>query len=251
MSALLERPRLKTKGGAQTIVGTTLPQVNLLPPEVRAARGLRRTKRMLVFVLLGTLAFCALAWVFSLFEASTAQSDLDAADEDTLRIQGQLADPKYAEVPKVLGALDASKLALPLAMSTDVNWSAYVGAIAAVLPEGASIDSFTVTYATPMEGAPEPTSPLQAPSLGQIAFSGRSVAVPDTAAWLKALNSVPGFQDAWLDSTAVTGDEESGDYYAFSSTVQVSDLALTHRFGPVPTGDAATDKAADDTKTEN
>lgn len=253
MSALLERPLVKgrSKSSQPSIVGTTLPQVNLLPPEVRAARGLRKTKRMLVFVLLGTLALCVLAWLFSLFEATTAQSDLDSANAETERIQDQLSDPKYAEVPKVLGALEASRTALPLAMATDVNWSAYVGAIAAVLPEGASIDSFTVTYATPMTGAVDPTDPLQAPSLGQIAFTGRSVTVPDTAAWLKALNSVPGFQDAWLASAAVTGDEENGDYYAFSSTVQVSEAALTHRFDPVAPDAGSTDESATAEGTED
>ncbi|WP_199721559.1 PilN domain-containing protein [Cellulomonas rhizosphaerae] len=255
MSALLERPRAKGKGGSATIVGATLPQVNLLPPEVWAARGLRRTKRMLAFVLLGTLALCALAWMFSLFDAGQAQSDLDAAEADTARVQAQLHDPKYAEVPLVLGALDANRTALPMAMATDVDWSAYVNAIAAVLPEGASIDAFTVTYATPMSGPVDPTDPLQGPSLGQIAFTGRSVTVPDTAAWLKALNSVPGFEDAWLDSAAVTGDEDNGEYYAFSSTVQVSDEALTHRFDPkdatAKTDDKATDKSATDESTED
>jgi len=250
MTALLERPRTKTKGAAASIVGATLPQVNLLPPEVQSARGLRRTKRLLAFVLLGTLGLCALVWVYSLFEVKGARDELTSAQDETSRIQKQLADPKYAEVPLVLTALEANQTALPMAMATDVDWSAYIGAIAAVLPEGASIDTFTVTYATPMSGAPDPTDPLQAPSLGQIAFSGRSVTVPDTAAWLTALNSVPGFQDAWLSSAAVTGDEENGDYYAFSSTVQVSENALTHRFDPVDEAAAATapadDAAADD-----
>ncbi|MBT0995197.1 fimbrial assembly protein [Cellulomonas sp. DKR-3] len=253
MSALLERPRTKTKtkGAGPSIVGTSLPQVNLLPPEVRAARGLRRTKRLLALVLLGTVALCALAWVFSLFEVSTAESDLETAQAETTRIQGQLADPKYAEVPLVLGALEANEKALPMAMATDVNWSEYIDAIAAVLPEGASIDNFTVAYATPMSGAPEPTDPLQGPSLGQIAFTGRSVTVPDTAEWLKALNSVPGFQDAWLASAAVTGDEENGDYYAFSSTVQVSEQALTHDYEPEDADAAAADESADDESTED
>ncbi|AEI12308.1 PilN domain-containing protein [Cellulomonas gilvus] len=258
MTALLERPgtKSKAKGGA-SIVGTTLPQVNLLPPEVRAARGLRRTKRMLLFVLVGAVALCVLAWVFSLFEASSAQSDLDGANADKDALMEQLADPKYAEVPLVLSALDANRAALPLAMATDVIWSDYIDAIAAVLPEGASIDTFTVTYATPMSGAPLPGDPLQAPSLGQIAFTGRSVTVPETAAWLKALNSIPGFQDAWLASAAVTS-EDSGDgagdgeeYYTFSSTVQVSDTKLTHRFDGTKSDAPADTSASDDESTED
>jgi len=248
MTALLERPRTKSKGAAASIVGATLPQVNLLPPEVQSARGLRRVKRLLAFVLLGTLGLCALVWVYSLFEVKGAHDELTSTQDEATRIQKQLADPKYVEVPLVLTALAANQTALPMAMATDVDWSAYIDAIAAVLPEGASIDTFTVTYATPMSGAPDPTDPLQGPSLGQIAFSGRSVTVPDTAAWLTALNSVPGFQDAWLSSAAVTGDDQNGDFYAFSSTVQVSENALTHRFDPVDES-AAADGAADDTTT--
>ena len=240
MTALLERPRSKA---AASIVGVTLPQVNLLPPEVHAARGLRRTKRMLGMVLLGAVALCGLAWVYGIFETSSANDELAEAESETTRIQGQLADPKYAEVPLVIGALQANEKALPLAMTTDVAWSTYVNAIAAVLPEGASIDTFQVTFATPMSGAAEPGDPLQAPSLGQITFSGRSVTVPDTAAWINALNSIPGFADAWVSSAAVTDDEDSGEYYAFQSTVQVSEGALTHKYDPADPADDAADDA--------
>ncbi len=258
MTALLERPRPRTKSAGQSLLNAGLPQVNLLPPEVNAARGLRRLKRMLAFVLLGVVGVCALMVVYGLFDGQTAKGDLARAEEDARGLQRQLAEPKYAEVPKVMDALDGIADARPKAMATDVSWSEYVDAIAAVLPKGASIDDFSVTYATPMSGVGDPADPLQAPSLGQIAFTGRSVTVPDTAAWIVALNSIHGFNDAWVASAAVTGDQESGEYYRFSSTVQVSRLALTHRFddakadGTKKSDDAASsDDAAAAGKTED
>ena len=44
-----------------------------------------------------------------------------------------------------------------------------------------------------------------------------------------ALNSVPGFRDAWVSSATVTEDE-TGIYYTVAATVQVTDGAYSHRF---------------------
>ena len=86
-----------------------------------------------------------------------------------------------------------------------------------------------------MEGAEEVGGlgrgdPLQDPSIGQILFTGRSSTTPDTAAWIDALNSVPGFADAWTSAITGTGDEESGIHDTVASSVQLTDAAFSHRF---------------------
>ncbi|KRD45103.1 fimbrial assembly protein [Cellulomonas sp. Root930] len=225
MTTLLERPRSKSAGG--TALSGTLPQVNLLPPEVRAARGLRATKRWLVISLVVTLAVCVGAYGLALVTGATAAADLANAQNETARLQTEQA--KYAEVPQVLGMLDQTKSARQTGMSTDVQWKSYIDAIQAVLPVDVSLETYAVTVATPMAAAGLPTDPLQAPSVGQIQFTGRSSNIPDAAAWIDALNSVPGFADAAVSSVVVTGDD-GGDYYTTTSTVQVLDTAYSHRF---------------------
>jgi Tfp pilus assembly protein PilN len=225
MTAVMDRPRPKNAG--PTLIGVSLPQVNLLPPEVRAKRGLKVLKRWLGVSLLATLVLCVLAYGASLVSAAAVQSDLVTVQAETSRLQTE--QQKYAEVPQVLNALASAKAARTLGMSTEVQWKSYLDAITAVLPAGVSLESITVTGATPMTAAPAPSSVLEKASVGQIRFSGRIDTMPDTAAWIDALNAVPGFSDAWVSATAITQTDKLV-YYTVTSTVQVTDAAYAKRF---------------------
>lgn len=220
-----QRPATPAPGAA------SWPQVNLLPPEVGAARGLRRLKQwLLVGVLLVVLA-CAGIYVLAVGQSASAQADLTTAQAETTRLQTE--QQSYSDLTAVRRQLSEATQARTLAMAPDVRWTAYLDAIGAVLPAGASIDSFTVTETSPLTGATGTTSadPLQAPSLGQIAFTARSTTLPVAADWIDALNGVPGLADAWVsDSTLTSGD--TGTYYAITATVQVNSSALSQRFTP-------------------
>lgn len=228
MTTLLERPKGRPSAG--TALSGTLPQVNLLPPEIRAARGLRATKRWLVMSLVLVVVLCIGAFGLALISGAQAATELAEAQAETTRLQE--AQAQYAEVPVVLAALDGATSARATGMATDVQWKSYIDAIAAVLPANVSFDTLTVNVATPMTGAPAPTDPLQQPSVGQIQFTARTSTMPDVSAWIDALNSVPGLGDAWASSATITEDE-SGIYYTVASTVQVKDTAYSHRFDAI------------------
>lgn len=229
MSTLLTRAPSSAKGkNSALVVGP--PQVNLLPPEVRAARGLRSTKRILVLSLVGVVGVCGVAFVASSVTAANAVVRLGDAQAETTRLM--VEQSQYAEVPLVKGALADTHQAIELGMSTEVQWKSYLDAITAVLPEGVSIDILSTTGATPMSGSPALTNPLQPVSTGQITFTARSLTVPNTAAWIEALDSVPGLGGAWTSSVTVTGSEDGTTYYDVSASVQVLDTAYSHRFEP-------------------
>lgn len=226
MTTLLERPRSRSNAG--TALSGTLPQVNLLPPEVRAARGLRQTKRWLAISLLVTVVVCFGVFGLALISSAAANGELLDAQNETARLQ--VEQQKYAEVPQVLGALDQAKTARTLGMSTDIAWKSYFDAIAAVLPANVNIDSLAANVATPLAPATGvPADPLQTASIGQLSFTGRTSTVPDTAAWVDALNSLPGLSDAWVSTASITEDEH-GIYYTVTATAQVTDLAYSGRF---------------------
>ncbi|HEY3547413.1 MAG TPA: hypothetical protein VGK17_15175 [Propionicimonas sp.] len=212
---------------SQAVGAASLPQVNLLPPEVRAARGLKVVKRVLALALVGVLILIGGVYALSLLQRTAAENELADAQRETKQLQAQ--EDKYAEVPAVRTALDTTKHAREFAMSTEVQWSGYLAAITAVLPPDASVETFTLAGATPMALPELAASPLQAPSVGTLSFTGRTATVPDTAAWIDALNSVPGFSDAWVSSAVVEG-EDGNTYYTVLSTVQVTDQAYDHRF---------------------
>jgi Tfp pilus assembly protein PilN len=230
MTTLADRPR--TRGGAAFVAGQ--PQVNLLPPEVRAARGLKTVKRLLVMALVLVVLLCAATWVFARNDKSTAAAGLTTAQDQTTQLKAQ--EKKYAEVPQVLGLLDSTTKARAIGTSTEVLWSPYYQAIAAVLPQNVSIDTLTVTGGTPMAAPPAAASPLQAPSVGQIQFTGRSKTLPDTAAWIDALDAIPGLGDAWVATAVIQGDTATDVYYNITATVQVQSSAYAHRFDQTTTG---------------
>ena len=218
---------MKRSSKPQATGAASLPQVNLLPPEVRAARGLKVVKRILGLSLVGVLILIGGAYAASIMARAGAQDELADAQEDTLQLQAE--ESKYAEVPAVRKALDTTKMVRALGMATEVQWNGYLSAITAVLPVDASIETITLEAATPMSAPQAPASPLQGPSVGMLTFTGRSATLPDTAAWIDALNSVPGFSDAWVTSALVEG-ADGEPFYTVNSTVQVTAQAYAHRF---------------------
>ncbi|CAL8977556.1 hypothetical protein CELL_02598 [Cellulomonas sp. T2.31MG-18] len=230
MTTLADPPRAKK--GVGTILGG-LPQVNLLPPEVRAARGLRNLKRWLALVLVLVLVLCIGAFALAKLVQAGANSELKQAQAETQRLQTE--QQKYAEVPRVLDALQKAQTARQLGMATDIAWGPYYAAVTAVLPADVSIDSLVVSTSG-AAAAVGKTNPLQAASVGQIQFTGRSTTVPNTAAWLDALDSVPGFSGAWASSATITQSENKTTYYNVSVTVQVTSAAFTHRFDATKQG---------------
>jgi len=223
MSTVEQRSRFKSQSTGVAV----MPQVNLLPPEVRAARGLRVLKRWLLLVLALVVVLSAMGFAGSLLIKSAAEDDLAQAQTETSRLE--LEQQKYAEVPQVLNEVQAVTSARQLGMSTEVQWKSYLGAITAVLPSGVSIDSLAFTGATPMAPVAPTANPLNAPSVGQIQFTARSQSVPDTAALIDALDSIPGFADAFVSSTTVTSNTAL-TYYTVAATVQVTSAAYDHRF---------------------
>jgi hypothetical protein len=205
----------------------SLPQVNLLPPEVRAARGLVHIKRWLGLALVVVLVLVALGFVAALFAKGTADAELVDAQAETVRLQAEEA--KYAEVPLVVNDLRRSSEARELGMATEVFWKSYLDAIAAVLPANVGIESFTIAQATPTTEAPAAPDAIAEQGIASISFASTAIGLPDNAAWLDALNSIPGFYAATA-STETIGDDAGTIAYSVSSTVQVDESVFALRF---------------------
>ena len=85
------------------------PQVDLMPPEVRAGRRLKRTKRMLAIVVAGVVALSGLAYGATVLSDRSAQADLEAVQQDAAKLTADQA--KYAEVPRLLGQISSAETA--------------------------------------------------------------------------------------------------------------------------------------------
>lgn len=210
-----------------------LPQVNLLPPEVKAARTLVHVKQWLGLSLVMVVIIAALGYGGALLTRMAADSENTDAQAEAAQLRTEEA--KYAEVPKVVNALRRSEQARTLGMAPEVLWKPYIDALAAVLPPNVGITNLAVTSqnaAMAPASAPDPTA---LSGVGSITFTATARALPDSAAWLDALNSIPGFYGATM-STETMGTVGTVDAYTVNTTVQVNSTAFAHRFPAAAAG---------------
>jgi Tfp pilus assembly protein PilN len=232
MTADLARPTSAAKDVAHA---QGLPQVNLLPPELRAARALGSMKRWLALGVVASLAVSGVMVTIATHSVNSAETSLATAQKRTGDLLAEQA--KYAEVPAVLGALDSAKTARVYGMSGDVAWADYIGAITAVAPQQVSIDSLQVQIGPPQEALVPSANLLTVQGVGRLTLVGRTATVPDTAAWITSLDSVPGFDSAYFTSSPIS--EKNGSvYYKVTATVELQTSALSGRYFAKAGGDS-------------
>lgn len=216
-----------------------LPQVNLLPPEIRASRSLRVVKRVLLLVVVAALLVSGGGYVLAGQHLATAERELDDARAETQRLL--VAQREFSEVPVVLGQLERATDARVFGMSTEILWEPLLSAVMETRPSGTVFTEIVMTGATPMAGTPGPMHPLQAPSVATINFTGKALTLPDAAAWVAALNSVEHLQDAYVSFTDITMGSEGAlldiTHYDVEGSVQVSAEAFAERFVETPEGE--------------
>lgn len=207
---------------------TALPQVNLLPSSVRARRVLQRVKVWLVIGLGVVLIVALLGYVVAMMSASDAEAELEGVRADTQRLLKEQA--KYAEVPVVLNQIESAKAAELVGMGDEVLWKDYFMSALGSLPRDAKMTGMATVTRTPLMAAPMPSDALVSPGLGTVTLTHRSDTITDISAWTDALSEVPGFDDVFYTAASITDDD--GDvFYEVVTTIQVTDEALSGRFG--------------------
>ncbi|MCU1431894.1 MAG: Fimbrial assembly family protein [Actinotalea sp.] len=236
MTALRTGPEPTVAAGVDTAAlgAFALPQVNLLPPEIRSRRTLGRVKLRLALMLLGVMLLAVVLFVAAVLDEGAAARELALQQAEVQRLTGEQAT--YAEVPQVKGQIAQALAAREYAMSTEVMWVDFMRAIQAVVPSGVGIETLTITAPSPMLETVTSSDPLAEASVGSISFTGNSGTLPDVAAWLDGLDSIPGFSDATFSSAEIV-DEDGLITYALTSTVQVDESIFANRFAQTEAGE--------------
>jgi Tfp pilus assembly protein PilN len=221
------------RGPAETVTSTRVdwapvPRVNLLPPEVVEGRQLARLKKMLGGGLLVIAAACVGAALWAQSGVAAARADLDAAHGREAVLQREQA--KYAQVPRVLGLIDDTAAARERVMADDVLWYGFLSDLSLTTPKGVSLQTLEMTLDD--AASTGSTDPLTPAGLGHVTFSGKAQHFPDVAAWLEAVGSVHGLDGSTLQTATrgSGGGTSSSNAITFTSTIQVTSKALTHRY---------------------
>lgn len=234
------KPKSEPKSGKLGI--PSRPQVNLLPAEVISKRQVAVVQRRMVWVIFATIIVIAVAYGAAFLVRSEADLRLQSALTTSDELMQQRR--QYSPVVQVINDIGNVQEARDFVLSTEVNWASYVYALAAVLPDGVTIDTLNVESISPGAELQVGADALTADGVGMLTFTATSPDLPEASEWIDALESIPGLVDANLQSSTLR-DDSGEESYQVSVTVQVNNLALANRTFPDQEVDesAATDEA--------
>lgn len=218
------------------------PRIDLLPPEIKAAKQARKSRGLLGTLVIAVLLLCGGGYVFATSLAIQSQDMLVAEQTRTeMLLQEQL---KYADARAAANQLAAAKDARLVASATEILWREYLVSIQGTLPESMVITAFVVDSISAYEVVPEVTVPLQKDRVATLSLTASSPDLVQIDQWLVALRALRGHADSTV--TAITLQE---GVYVANVTLNVNADAFEKRFfaGYVPGGavsDASTTKAA-------
>lgn len=208
-----------------------LPQVDLLPPEVRSGREFAAFKRWVMIGLVCVVLITVAVFAWATMVQAEAEAHLAETQDHAAALSKEKAS--YSEVTRVLKSISDITEAREHGLSTEVSWTPYVDAIAAVLPKNVEISTFQVEQSTPEEPVLLAAEQLSHSGVGRMLVIANSPTLPVASEWLEALESIPGFTDATLQSSTIT-DVDGNTFYEVTSTVQVDERALANRFVEAP-----------------
>lgn len=233
MSQLLETVKQSARSGSERRVNdigaSRLPQVNLLPSDISAARGLKKLKVRLAVVVLLVIALVGVGYVLVAGTVTTAQEKLTTEQRRTSTLQNE--QRKYAEVPVLLKRWNDTSQALYLASVGEVAWQPVIDAISSVTSKDVTLNQLVIESWDPLNGMPAPSDDVQLPVVSRIAFETITTERPATVEWLTGLEALPGFGDARIVSIEATGEGNDLRYESVLS-VSVNLGAVEGRFLP-------------------
>jgi Tfp pilus assembly protein PilN len=212
------------------------PKVNLLPPEVEERRTLRRLQAACAAALVMSTAAVGGLYYMDHGKVATAQTNLDQAQAETARLQGETN--KYSYVTETQRALDEAQTTLRLTLGNEIQWSQHLHDISVVIPDDVwlttlnatqNVDGGSNTANTGGSAAQTPNTGAQPGSLGTVTMEGGALTWNAVAGWLDTLGKVKGFSNPWLTSSTVA-DAGGHPYIKYSLSVQVTAEALSNRY---------------------
>ena len=200
------------------------PRADLLPPDLKARREGRALHRALTIALVGIVLIMGASIGATSLKAAVNQNDLAAAKMRTDEIL--METTKYAEVSRVQDQYDTTLAVRGLGLSTEVDWKAYLADIRSILPADVTIDTVSVTTASPWTAFAQSEVPLMQPRTASLALELTSPGLPTVPQWLVGLRDLPGYADASPGSISRVEDGS----YVVSLALNINASALSNRF---------------------
>lgn len=198
---------------------TSLPRVNLLPPEIEELRRFRRIQIGLGGGVLAAAGVVALLFVAASGSVESANTEVTAAQAEQSRLQAETA--KFADVTAVYAQAAAAQAMLTEAMGEEVRYSRFLSDLSLTVPENVWVKSLTFSQApaTPAVGSTEP-------GVGTVTVSGVGFSHDDVAVWIESLAGQEGYTNPYFSASteALIGPRSVVN---FESTATLTPAALS------------------------
>jgi Tfp pilus assembly protein PilN len=193
-------------------------QVNLLPPEIRAAQRQRRLAGVVVLAGFGVIGLILVFYVIQLGNVSAIRSDIEQQNQTNQSLQSQIQ--ALQEFEELRARAQAKQDLLNEVFANEISFSGLLMDISRVIPSSAALTSMTAT-------AQEPAATPGGSTLltGRIDIAGLALDYETIASWLTRLERVRGWVNPWVTSIA---DPETGPI-TYTSGIDLTTAALTER----------------------
>ena len=227
---------MSKRNSVDVIVGGE-PRIDFLPPEIKARKEARRTRRFLLVLVALVGVVCLAAYVFASNLTLQARVQLEQAQAETSNLLQQQS--QFAEVRSLATKLDSSRNARLVASATEVLWNDYLRELQAKLPEGATVVAYTVDSQSALEAAVAPDGPLQGSKVATITLTVMVPSLAHVEALLINFPSLTGYAGASV-TTATLDSSDDGDLYTANVILNVNADAFAKRFFEAEAAPAAT-----------
>jgi hypothetical protein len=219
-----------SRADMRLVVGGT-PRADLLPPELELEKKARGTRRGLITLMVLVFVFVVVGYIAVSGVAAGAQFALDSANART----GELIQEqgKYIEVRQAQAQVDAAVEARRIGTSTEVDWLAMNNYLAGKLPEGMTVQAWTVQTSTPFTTFTPTTVPFEQPRQIEVLLGGLSKSYPDLAGFIDNTEDMPGFADATPNEVKYV---PQAGVYSWQITYHLNEGAFTQRFAATTEG---------------
>ncbi|GAB3607776.1 hypothetical protein GCM10027413_31850 [Conyzicola nivalis] len=214
------------KNSARATVLGAAPRADLLPPEITAEHKQRARQRSLWLGVVGALLIAVVGTGAAFVHNVSAAAGLAAAQDETIRLQSELA--AHSQVRDIKENVATSEEAQRVGGSTDVDWKTYLTNLQATLPGGVAITSVLIETGSPIADYAQSAVPLEGARIGTLTFEATSPTLPSIPTWLNGLATLDGFVDAVPNSVAIVEDGS----YTVSITMHINAEAYSGRFTP-------------------
>lgn len=199
----------------------TAPKVNLLPPEIFAARELRTLQARCAAALGGAVVVAGLWAAIAIHGAHSADSELEAAQQNQTSTQSQIR--AYDSVAATRAKADKADQISATARDGEVRWSHSMAFISKDIP--ANVSMTRVSVAPPAAAGSTGAPPTASDAIAVITVTGNARTHNDVATWLDNVAKQKGWDKPYF--TESKNAELNGQKVEeFTSTINVTKDSL-------------------------